>query len=209
MAWTEERVQLLTELWNAGHPAVEIAEKLDVSRNAVIGKLYRLELSKRRKPEAGANKAAEKRTTGRTGSRKTKTSAREKYDTHANAEAATSESEPVNDGLRETGGAKKRRRDTAVAEAQPCAAELQSDSIDVRVEVADPAAKVRDAEKVALKLSLLELTEKTCKWPIGDPSTEEFWFCGLPSALGKPYCEAHIGLAFQPLASRRDRRASR
>ena len=31
-------------------------------------------------------------------------------------------------------------------------------------------------EKKAKKLSLLELTEKTCKWPIGDPSTSEFWF---------------------------------
>ena len=67
-------------------------------------------------------------------------------------------------------------------------------------------ASVREVEKRALKLSLMELTERTCKWPIGDPATEKFWFCGLPSTAGKPYCEAHVGVAFQPMSARRDRR---
>ena len=53
---------------------------------------------------------------------------------------------------------------------------------------------------------LMELTERTCKWPIGDPATDDFWFCGLPSQAGKPYCEAHVSVAFQPMSSRRDRR---
>ena len=52
----------------------------------------------------------------------------------------------------------------------------------------------------------MELTERTCKWPIGDPATDKFWFCGLPSQAGKPYCEAHVGVAFQPMSARRDRR---
>ncbi|WP_277019433.1 GcrA family cell cycle regulator, partial [Paracoccus hibiscisoli] len=67
-------------------------------------------------------------------------------------------------------------------------------------------ASVREVEKRAKKLTLMELTERTCKWPIGDPATEKFWFCGLPSVAGKPYCEAHVGVAFQPMSSRRDRR---
>ena len=65
-----------------------------------------------------------------------------------------------------------------------------------------------EIEKKAKKLSLLELTEKTCKWPVGDPATEDFWFCGLATQSGKPYCEAHVGVAFQPMNSRRDRRRS-
>jgi GcrA cell cycle regulator len=69
-------------------------------------------------------------------------------------------------------------------------------------------ARVSEIEKKAKKLSLLELTEKTCKWPVGDPATEEFWFCGLATQSGKPYCEAHVGVAFQPMNSRRDRRRS-
>jgi GcrA cell cycle regulator len=67
-------------------------------------------------------------------------------------------------------------------------------------------ASVREVEKRAARLTLMELTERTCKWPIGDPATEEFWFCGLPSQAGKPYCEAHVGVAFQPMSARRDRR---
>ena len=67
-------------------------------------------------------------------------------------------------------------------------------------------ASVREVEKRARKLTLMELTERTCKWPIGDPATEDFWFCGLPSLPGKPYCEAHVGVAFQPMSARRDRR---
>ncbi|MEL6587188.1 MAG: GcrA family cell cycle regulator, partial [Pseudomonadota bacterium] len=41
---------------------------------------------------------------------------------------------------------------------------------------------------------------------IGDPATTKFWFCGLPVQAGKPYCEAHVSVAFQPMSSRRDRR---
>jgi GcrA cell cycle regulator len=67
-------------------------------------------------------------------------------------------------------------------------------------------ANVREVEKRARKLTLMELTERTCKWPIGDPATDDFWFCGLPTLPGKPYCEAHVGVAFQPMSARRDRR---
>ncbi len=49
--WTEERVSELSRLWNAGHSAAQIAERLgDVTRNAVIGKVHRLGLSGRPSP---------------------------------------------------------------------------------------------------------------------------------------------------------------
>ncbi|MCY3726737.1 MAG: hypothetical protein F4X24_05630 [Rhodobacteraceae bacterium] len=48
------------------------------------------------------------------------------------------------------------------------------------------------------RLSLLYLNEKTCRWPIGDPSTKNFWFCGKPTLLNKGYCAQHSELAFQP-----------
>ncbi|HID68854.1 MAG TPA: GcrA cell cycle regulator, partial [Roseibacterium sp.] len=67
-------------------------------------------------------------------------------------------------------------------------------------------AKVSEIEKHSKKISLMELTERVCKWPIGDPATDDFYFCGLPVQQGKPYCDAHVGVAFQPMSSRRDRR---
>ena len=79
---------------------------------------------------------------------------------------------------------------------QPAANEISPEAL----------ASVREVEKKAARISLMELTERTCKWPIGDPATENFWFCGLAVQPGKPYCEAHVGVAFQPMSSRRDRR---
>jgi GcrA cell cycle regulator len=46
MSWTEERVKKLEELWGKGSTASQIAEIIgDVTRNAVIGKAHRLNLS--------------------------------------------------------------------------------------------------------------------------------------------------------------------
>ena len=74
-------------------------------------------------------------------------------------------------------------------------------------EVSEEARRNLEAvEKKAKRLNLLQLTERTCKWPIGDPATDDFFFCGLPSMGGKPYCEAHVQVAFQPMSARRDRR---
>jgi GcrA cell cycle regulator len=51
--------------------------------------------------------------------------------------------------------------------------------------------------------TILTLTEATCRWPIGDPTGEEFYFCGGASEIGQPYCEHHSGIANQPAQPRR------
>ncbi|OAP41171.1 GcrA cell cycle regulator [Sinorhizobium glycinis] len=53
------------------------------------------------------------------------------------------------------------------------------------------------------RLELTQLTERTCKWPIGDPLKEEFHFCGNDSPESSPYCSYHARLAYQPSAERR------
>jgi GcrA cell cycle regulator len=52
----------------------------------------------------------------------------------------------------------------------------------------DPYPTIVDEQKV---ISLVELTERTCKWPIGDPLEPGFGFCGQPPIEGKPYCQRH------------------
>lgn len=60
-----------------------------------------------------------------------------------------------------------------------------------------------------LKLDLIELTEQTCKWPIGDPAQEDFHFCGHKTKDASPYCAYHSRLAYQPVVDRRrDRHAA-
>jgi len=64
MSWTDERIETLKTMWEAGQTASQIAEALGgVSRNAVIGKAHRLELQARPspvKPNDPDAKAAEK-----------------------------------------------------------------------------------------------------------------------------------------------------
>ena len=54
-------------------------------------------------------------------------------------------------------------------------------------------------------VSLMELTESICKWPIGNPGDQEFRFCGNPSDQGQPYCTDHMTMAYQPASSKRGR----
>lgn len=60
------------------------------------------------------------------------------------------------------------------------------------------------------RLSLFELTDVTCKWPIGDPQKAGFHFCGGPALSADPYCAHHCRIAYQPLQDRvRHRRRRR
>ena len=45
---------------------------------------------------------------------------------------------------------------------------------------------------------LEELDDKNCKWPIGHPDEENFYFCGRNSVSGFSYCKLHVLYAFQP-----------
>jgi GcrA cell cycle regulator len=56
---------------------------------------------------------------------------------------------------------------------------------------------------ISRRLQLVQLSDRTCKWPNGDPLTEDFSFCGNDAAESGPYCAYHARLAFQPVAERR------
>ena len=45
---------------------------------------------------------------------------------------------------------------------------------------------------------LEELSDKTCRWPIGHPYEEKFYFCGRQPMEKFPYCKLHVLYAFQP-----------
>ena len=80
---------------------------------------------------------------------------------------------------------------------------LQVDyAVDVVAEtVVKPASDV--VVPISRRLSLLQLSERTCKWPIGDPMKDDFHFCGCESADTSPYCSYHAKLAYQPVGERR------
>lgn len=179
MSWTDERVELLKKMWGEGQSASQIAKELGgVTRNAVIGKVHRLGLSNRATTST-ASKSAEK----------------EKPAPKEAAPAAKPAPEPVAEAPTPV------IRKPIIPAGQPLPPQPSANEISP-----EALANVREVEKKAKKIGLMELTERTCKWPIGDPATEDFWFCGLSVQAGKPYCEAHVGVAFQPMSARRDRR---
>lgn len=190
MSWTDERVETLKKMWGEGQSASQIAKELGgVTRNAVIGKVHRLGLSNRAGTGATAAKAEAKAKPAAP-----KVEAKPKPQPVMRTEPAI---KPVPPGESRNLPARKQ----IIPAGQPLPPQPSANEISP-----EALAKVNEVEKKAKKIGLMELTERTCKWPVGDPATENFWFCGLPVQQGKPYCEAHVGVAFQPMSSRRDRR---
>jgi GcrA cell cycle regulator len=184
MSWTDERVDVLKKMWGEGQSASVIAKELGgVTRNAVIGKVHRLGLS------------------NRVTSTTAKPAAKDKAKAGMKAKPAVPAAPPkpilAPETVRITPPAVRK----IIPAGQPLPPQPSANEISP-----EALAKVSEVEKTAKRISLMELTEKTCKWPVGDPATDDFWFCGLAVKTGKPYCEAHVGVAFQPMSSRRDRR---
>ena len=198
MSWTDDRVEILKKMWGEGQSASQIAKELGgVTRNAVIGKVHRLGLSNRTataapaaapaaapKPEAKAKPAA-------------KPAAAAKPKAEPAPEAAEPEAVEAAPAPRPNLPARAK----IIPAGQPLPPQPSANEISP-----EALAKVSEVEKKSKKIGLMDLTERTCKWPVGDPATDDFWFCGLPVQQGKPYCEAHVGVAFQPMSARRDRR---
>ena len=55
------------------------------------------------------------------------------------------------------------------------------------------------------RVTLLDLNDRICKWPIGHPDEPDFHFCGKPVNPGFPYCGEHCLVAYQAQMPRRDR----
>ena len=198
MAWSDERVAVLKKMWLEGNSASEIAKELgNITRNAVIGKVHRLGLSNRDTNVSKAGVTAEKSINGLKRGRPPKIN-----------------KEPTKRGRPKKITQPKDLNDTTLERGKPISKSGTTErSNDSRLEVVSDLSEetLKDLLKVEMKskkISLMDLTERTCKWPIGDPATDEFWFCGHEAEPGKPYCQTHISIAFQPITQRRGRKES-
>jgi len=140
MSWNEQKVEKLKELWGKGSTASQIAEIIGgISRNAVIGKAHRLNLSSKIKTR--------------------NVSSSQNFDNNS-----------------EENSTKQRRGKKS---------KFQSLIIEKDFEPENPK-------------KLEELDESSCKWPVGHPEEQSFYFCGRSSLKDFSYCKLHLLYAYQP-----------
>ena len=162
MTWTEQKIQLLKDMWGHGYSASEIAKILGgLTRNAVIGKAHRLKLSTR--PATG------------------------KIDAGAVMRVATSSPAiaPI----------------TKVAQRRVMLRPLPVVPTPATVRSVTPPTKdgfrSLDSIKRTEGIAVTKAGDRHCRWPVGDPRSPDFRFCGCTAHEGMPYCVDHARVAYQ------------
>jgi GcrA cell cycle regulator len=234
MSWTDERIDTLKTMWEAGQTASQIAEALGgVSRNAVIGKAHRLGLQSRPSPvttkeEARAAEAAPvaapppapkvtpapvRAAAPAPAPAPVPRPAPPPFATDSTPAAAAPAPAPTaddDDDADETPSAPPVKREPVLRSVGPGGFVRQAPGEQQPPIAPAPPRRLvpaRTAPEFASKTSLLDLNDKICKWPLGHPGEPDFHFCGVKVNPGFPYCVDHCGHAYQAQLPRRDRRA--
>lgn len=222
MSWTDERIEKLTKMWEGGATASQIADELGgVSRNAVIGKAHRLGLKARPSPVKANEKPA------RPAAPKKVKPAEERAPAPA-PQAAAPAPRPVAPTPPVAPPPPPTPRAAEPAPSAPQAADAPPAPSGPRVVSVGPGGFLRQgpgdqqqpippapprrlvpakpSPEIADKTSLLDLSDRVCRWPMGHPGEPDFHFCGEKVNPGFPYCVEHCGRAYQAQLPRGARR---
>jgi len=224
MSWTDERIGTLKKMWEGGSTASQIAEELGgVSRNAVIGKAHRLGLKSRPSPV----KANEKKKAAKKAASKTASPSKKAADAapKSAAKPAGKPTAKVEKPAAPPAAEAPKATSNNAAPSQPMPNPTQDLPKIVSVgpggflrqgpgdqQAPIPPAPPRrlvpakPSPEIADKTSLLDLSDKVCRWPMGHPGEPDFHFCGAPVNPGFPYCVEHCGRAYQAQLPRGARR---
>lgn len=226
MSWTDERIGTLKKMWEGGATASEIATELGgVSRNAVIGKAHRLGLKARpspvkandkkkaaapvKKPAAAPVRAAPVEPRAAPAERASP-AAEPPERPAARAAAPAPRPEPVADNGANTQPNPVPPSDLPKIVSVGPGGFLRQGPGDQQAPIppAPPRRLVpaKPSAEIAGKTTLLDLSEKVCRWPMGHPGEADFHFCGEQVNPGFPYCVEHCGRAYQAQLPRGVRR---
>ena len=191
MAWTEEMVEELKRLWDEGVTTGEIGRRLNISKNSIVGKVHRLGLSGRPSPIKRKSDTSDDKTT--TPTVKEKKDASPAKETKKEAKKET----PISPSSHNTEPKTQKIAPSSTVQTKP---ELITTSSTI-----DEEEDIKLAKSLKLpqnnspkkdRISLTDLDNHTCRWPIGDPKDDNFHFCGRKVRLGQTYCEEHSAIAY-------------
>jgi GcrA cell cycle regulator len=224
MSWTEDRIEKLTKMWEGGSTASQIADELGgVSRNAVIGKAHRLGLKARPSP-VKANDKSDTQAPVAAAPRPAKVAApspEPKVAAPRPAAPAPAAVAPAPAPSRAPAPAAPAAEAAQGADTPPAAPQPRIVSVGpggfLRQGPGDQQAPIppapprrlvpaRPSAEIADKTSLLDLSDRICRWPMGHPGEPDFHFCGDKVNPGFPYCVEHCGRAYQAQLPRGHRR---
>src|SRR6478736_7987668 len=211
MAWTDERIEQLRQMWQAGMTASQIAEALTgVSRNAVIGKAHRLGLESRPSPvkPGDAGNAADSAAAPAPAAASPAPTHETPRPTPTPAPAAPVSVQPTSESASAPAAAPEAPM-PVVRSIGPGGFQRQNPHEQQSpIPPAPPRRLVpaKPSADIAGKTSLLDLNERVCRWPMGHPGEADFHFCGEKVNPGFPYCVPHCGRAYQAQLPRGARR---
>jgi GcrA cell cycle regulator len=171
MRWDTKRIEQMERAFAAGLSCSQIARELGVTRNAVLGKLHRLRLTR---PQDVAAAAVAQRRAARL--------ARPKARRQSAPKTTLAKTWLPKTWL------PKRARLTIAEQQEMLAAAYQA---------TQPGADEVPIHN-GRGCTLLELCEAHCRWPIGSADAAAFAFCGNERVAGLPYCVGHARIAYRP-----------
>ena len=222
MSWTDDRIATLKKLWEGGSTASQIAEQLGgVSRNAVIGKAHRLGLKSRPSPVKTSDKKKAAKKPASKAAAPAKKAAPSKPAAKPAAKPAPKAAEPAAPATPAKAASAPAKDPNSQPMPNPTPDLPKIVSVGpggfLRQGPGDQQAPIppapprrlvpaKPSPEIADKTSLLDLSDKVCRWPIGHPGEPDFHFCGKPVNPGFPYCVEHCGRAYQAQLPRGARR---
>lgn len=199
--WDDNKLKKLKALLGKGLSTSEIGKRLDMSKNAVVGKLNRLGWNLK------ATTGTTKKTTGKATA--TKTTAKKSKLSVAKKIA------PVKPVVMPKATKKSVKETPKRVAATKSKTATDSKAIKKNAKAAEPKTPVKRLPRaldtsrpgnanlalhqriIQHALEMAALKPNQCRWPIGDPDSEDFHFCGETVFVGKPYCYEHCRQAYQ------------
>ncbi len=205
-SWDSTILKKLKALVGKGLSTAEIGKRLGMSKNAIVGKLHRLGWNSKA-PEVKSEPVQKKATAGKKMPLAKKTPIKPQTKKNAGAQKTVRGTSSRESKSKTVAPARVVKNVPPAKNVKPAKTASKKDAkTDI---VATTRAKTNGGHAIAGKnvavhqrivqhaLEMANLKPNQCRWPVGDPDSGNFHFCGQQVFVGKPYCYEHCRQAYQ------------